>query len=110
MIFCCKCTATAEIYTSGHTLSLNDALPSSTREPTETTESRIGRADGALYRAKGRGRNCVASAEIDLRGLRHAGQPTGSSWPQKAKRPPGDRKSTRLNSSQQCASRMPSSA
>ncbi|HMA15588.1 MAG TPA: PleD family two-component system response regulator, partial [Kiloniellaceae bacterium] len=29
-----------------------------TRDPTETTESLIGRADQALYRAKGRGRNC----------------------------------------------------
>src|SRR5690606_10528919 len=50
-----------------------------TREPTETTESLIGRADEALYRAKGRGRNCVASAEIDMRGQRHAGLPTSSS-------------------------------
>ena len=36
-----------------------------TRDPTETTESLIGRADEALYRAKGRGRNCVNSAELD---------------------------------------------
>jgi two-component system cell cycle response regulator len=49
-----------------------------TRDPTETTESLIGRADEALYRAKGRGRNCVASAELDLRALRHAGLPAGN--------------------------------
>ncbi len=36
-----------------------------TSDPTETTESLIGRADEALYRAKGRGRNCVNSAELD---------------------------------------------
>src|SRR3546814_15049175 len=52
-----------------------------TREPTATTESLIGRADEALYRAKGRGRNCVASAEIDPPGLRHAGTPTYTSSP-----------------------------
>jgi diguanylate cyclase (GGDEF)-like protein len=46
-----------------------------TRDPTETTESLIGRADDALYRAKGRGRNCVSSAELDQRGLRQLGQP-----------------------------------
>src|SRR3546814_773621 len=51
-----------------------------TRDPTETTEALIGRADEALYQAKGRGRNCVAAVEVDLRGNR-------------------DRKSTRLNSS-----------
>lgn len=48
-----------------------------TRDPTETTESLIGRADEALYRAKGRGRNCVASAELDLRAQRQAGIGTG---------------------------------
>ncbi len=36
-----------------------------TRDPTETVESLIGRADEALYRAKGRGRNCVSSAELE---------------------------------------------
>jgi two-component system, cell cycle response regulator len=48
-----------------------------TRDPTETTGSLIGRADEALYRAKGRGRNCVSSAELDLRSQRHAGTPAG---------------------------------
>jgi two-component system cell cycle response regulator len=48
-----------------------------TRDPTETTESLIGRADAALYRAKGRGRNCVSSAELDQRGQRQAGLPIG---------------------------------
>lgn len=37
-----------------------------TNDPTETTDSLIGRADEALYRAKGRGRNCVNSAELDV--------------------------------------------
>jgi two-component system cell cycle response regulator len=46
-----------------------------TRDPTETTESLIGRADEALYRAKGRGRNCVSSVELDQRGQRQAGLP-----------------------------------
>ena len=46
-----------------------------TRDPTETTESLIGRADKALYRAKGRGRNCVNSVELDQRGQRQAGLP-----------------------------------
>ncbi len=46
-----------------------------TRDPTEATESLIGRADEALYRAKGRGRNCVSSAELDQRGFRQIGQP-----------------------------------
>ena len=43
-----------------------------TREPTETTESIIGRADEALYRAKGRGRNCVNSAEYEQLTIRQA--------------------------------------
>lgn len=38
---------------------------STTRDPTETVESLIGRADEALYRAKGQGRNCVRSTELD---------------------------------------------
>ena len=46
-----------------------------TRDPTETTESLIGRADEALYRAKGRGRNCVCSAELDLLAQRHSAMP-----------------------------------
>jgi two-component system, cell cycle response regulator len=49
-----------------------------TREPTETTESLIGRADEALYRAKARGRNCVSSAELDQRLQRQAAQPGAS--------------------------------
>lgn len=44
-----------------------------TRDPTETTEALIGRADEALYRAKGQGRNCVRSAELDRRGQRAPG-------------------------------------
>src|SRR3546814_7608024 len=43
-----------------------------TRDPTETTGALIGRADEALYQAKGRGRNCVAAVEVDLRGNRNA--------------------------------------
>lgn len=46
-----------------------------TRDPTETTESLVGRADEALYSAKARGRNCVSSAELDQRGHRQFGQP-----------------------------------
>ena len=46
-----------------------------TRDPTETTEALIGRADEALYRAKGDGRNRVHSADLDLRGGRHAKLP-----------------------------------
>lgn len=36
-----------------------------TRDPTETAEALIGRADEALYGAKGEGRNCVRSAELE---------------------------------------------
>jgi two-component system, cell cycle response regulator len=50
-----------------------------TRDPTETTESLIGRADQALYRAKARGRNCVCSGDLDLRHPRHAAVPAGGS-------------------------------
>jgi hypothetical protein len=38
-------------------------------------ESLIGRADEALYRAKGRGRNCVSSAELEQLSQRTASLP-----------------------------------
>jgi len=50
-----------------------------TRDPTETTESLIMRADKALYRAKGRGRNCVNSAELDQLAQRPARLPAAGS-------------------------------
>jgi len=46
-----------------------------TLDPTETTESLIMRADKALYRAKGRGRNCINSAELDRLAQRPASLP-----------------------------------
>jgi two-component system cell cycle response regulator len=59
--------------TSGGELAVSISVGvATTREPTETTESIIGRADEALYRAKGRGRNCVNSAEYEQLTIRQA--------------------------------------
>src|SRR3546814_20359208 len=93
-------TATTEIYTYLHTLSLHDSLPIFI----DGRVARIGRPEefgssppAADDRIDARGRAVVP-------GLINAHEHIA--W----RNTKGDRKSTRLNSSHQCASRMPSSA
>src|SRR3546814_12254511 len=95
--FCFNCPATPESYTYRHPLSLHDSLPiyrvhlGRVHEVhaafERTVEDAVGRGLVHLL-AKGHG------AHADGRHLQRT----------------GDRKSTRLNSSHSCASRMPSSA
>src|SRR3546814_15186195 len=87
--------ATTEIYTYGHTLSLHDALPICGGAGAEQGNGAVEGDDG--NRAHQQALVDGLEGKLAKRSLAQTRQA-------------GDRKSTRLNSSHSCASRMPSSA
>src|SRR3546814_6232979 len=97
--FFCNATATTEIYTYCNPLSLPDAFPISDHRRVQRC-ARQGRSGGVRTDVEDDGRH-PAAARLQAPVLRRLPP---------ALRRKRDRKSTRLNSSHECASRMPSSA
>src|SRR3546814_6901158 len=112
-MFFFRSTAPTAIYTFLHTLSLHDALP------IFTSHSDVGRLDGAVSVAQRMGHgNRRQELSTHILQLTQTTSPRARfAWAlplhdrvQRLLLDSQDRKSTRLNSSHSCASRMPSSA